>query len=60
MALGELKKMKLVAYTDASFSSAVPGVEYEVLINPEIVLSYLWHRYQRYHRARVERKHPHI
>ncbi len=35
MALGELKKMKLVAYTDATFSSAIPGVEYEVLINPE-------------------------
>lgn len=35
MALGELKKMKLVAYTDATFKDTIPGVEYEVLINPE-------------------------
>lgn len=35
MALGELTKMKLVAYTDATFQETVPGVEYEVLINPE-------------------------
>lgn len=33
---GELQKMKLVAYTDESFETKVPGLEpYEVLINPE-------------------------
>src|SRR3954467_305701 len=35
MALGELKKMKLVAYSDNQFKNKVPGAEYEVLINPE-------------------------
>lgn len=35
MALGELKKMKLVAYTDNTFQNEVPGVTYDVLINPE-------------------------
>ena len=35
MSLGELKKMKLVAYTDISFSTKADGLEYDVLINPE-------------------------
>ncbi|SDP92549.1 hypothetical protein SAMN05428975_3697 [Mucilaginibacter sp. OK268] len=36
MSLGELKKMKLVAYTDSTFGTKVADVpEYEVLINPE-------------------------
>ncbi len=35
MALGALQKMKLVAYPDATFGTAIPGVEYDVLINPE-------------------------
>ena len=34
MALGELKKMKLIAYDDAAFKTK-SGLEYEVLINPE-------------------------
>ena len=34
MSLGELKKMKLVAYTDVTFSTKADK-EYEVLINPE-------------------------
>lgn len=34
MSLGELKKMKLVAYTDNSFGTKA-GFEYEVLINPD-------------------------
>ncbi len=34
MSLGELQKMKLVAYDDAKFS-APSNLEYEVLINPE-------------------------
>ena len=34
MSLGELKKMKLVAYTDIGFGTKA-GFEYEVLINPE-------------------------
>ena len=34
MSLGELKKMKLVAYTDIGFGTQA-GFEYEVLINPE-------------------------
>jgi hypothetical protein len=33
---GELQKMKIIAYTDKSFSTKKPDVEpYEVLINPE-------------------------
>jgi hypothetical protein len=35
MSLGELKKMKLVAYTDISFGTKADGLEYDVLINPE-------------------------
>ena len=35
MSLGELKKMKLVAYTDISFSTKADGLNYDVLINPE-------------------------
>lgn len=35
MSLGELKKMKLVAYTDISFGTKAEGLEYDVLINPE-------------------------
>ncbi|WP_183564908.1 CIS tube protein [Mucilaginibacter sp. SP1R1] len=35
MSLGELKKMKLVAYTDISFGTKADGLDYEVLINPE-------------------------
>jgi phage tail protein X len=35
MSLGELKKMKLVAYTDISFSTKADGLDYDVLINPE-------------------------
>jgi len=35
MNLGELKKMKLVAYTDISFSTKADGLDYDVLINPE-------------------------
>jgi phage tail protein X len=40
MALGELKKMKLIAYTDAGFGNKVTGtdgktLDYDVLINPE-------------------------
>lgn len=36
MALGELKKMKLVAYTDSTFKTPVADVvPYDVLINPE-------------------------
>jgi hypothetical protein len=34
MGLGQLQKMKLVAYTDIQFSTKA-GLEYEVLINPE-------------------------
>jgi hypothetical protein len=36
MSLGQLQKMKLVAYTDKTFGTTVPGLQpYEVLINPE-------------------------
>ncbi|MBB6109488.1 hypothetical protein SAMN05421821_10499 [Mucilaginibacter lappiensis] len=35
MSLGELKKMKLVAYTDISFNTKADGLDYDVLINPE-------------------------
>ena len=34
MGLGQLQKMKLVAYTDVQFNTKA-GLEYEVLINPE-------------------------
>jgi len=35
MALGQLLKMKLIAYKEAAFSNKISGAEYEVLINPE-------------------------
>ena len=34
MSLGELKKMKIIGYTDITFKNKT-GQEYEVIVNPE-------------------------